>query len=71
MAMREKSANLQRRILLVDDDKALRQSLAEQLQLHEEFDIGEAGSGSEALERAKSQRYDLGSGPIKRFPSAV
>ncbi len=57
--MREKSKNLQRRVLLVDDDKALRQALAEQLRLHEEFDIGEAGSGNEALERAKAQRYDL------------
>ncbi len=50
---------LGRRILLVDDDTALRQSLAEQLQLHEEFEIGEAGSGAEALEKVKEQRYDL------------
>ena len=48
-----------RRILIVDDDDALRQSLAEQLQLHDEFAIGEAATGSEALERVKGQRYDL------------
>ena len=57
--MRDKSSNLLRRILLVDDDTALRQSLAEQLTLHEEFEIDEGGSGAEALEHAKSQRYDL------------
>ncbi|MFQ5785007.1 MAG: response regulator transcription factor [Alphaproteobacteria bacterium] len=50
---------LGRRVLIVDDDTALRQSLAEQLQLHEEFDIGQAGTGSEALDRVKEQRYDL------------
>jgi len=56
---REEPVTLGRRILLVDDDTALRQSLAEQLQLHEEFEIGEAGSGAEALEKVKEQRYDL------------
>jgi len=50
---------LGRRILIVDDDTALRQSLAEQLQLHEEFEIGEAASGAEALEKVREQRYDL------------
>ena len=57
--MREKSSSLLRRVLLVDDDAALRQSLAEQLTLHEEFDIEEAESGADALDRAKSQRFDL------------
>ncbi len=51
--------NLARQILIVGDDPNLRESLAEQLRLHEEFDIGEAGSGGEAIERAKSQRFDL------------
>ena len=51
--------NLARQILIVEDDPNLRESLAEQLRLHEEFDIGEAGSGGEAIERAKSQRFDL------------
>ena len=57
--MRERSAGSRRQILLVDDDAPLRESLAEQLRLHEEFDISEAGSGGEAMERAKSQRFDL------------
>ncbi|MFP6743753.1 MAG: response regulator transcription factor [Alphaproteobacteria bacterium] len=57
--MREKSASSHRQILLVDDDAPLRESLAEQLRLHEEFDISEAGSGGEAMERAKAQRFDL------------
>lgn len=57
--MREKSASPRRRILLVDDDAPLRESLVEQLCLHEEFDISEAASGSEAMERAKSQRFEL------------
>ena len=57
--MRGKSSSLFRRVLLVDDDQALRQSLAEQLTLHEEFEIDEAGSGAEALERVKGHRYDL------------
>ena len=48
-----------RKILIVEDDPNLRESLAEQLRLHEEFEIGEAGSGGEAIERAKSQRFDL------------
>ena len=50
---------LGRRILLVDDDTALRQSLAEQLPLHEEFEIGKAGSGAEALEKVGERHYDL------------
>ncbi len=48
-----------KRILLVEDDEALRQSLAEQLQLHEEFETVEAQSGAETLEATKSQRFDL------------
>ena len=38
-----------KKILLVDDDASLRQSLAEQLQLHEEFDTrcgGQRGAGA-------------------------
>ena len=59
MGRRERPATLGKRILVVDDDDALRQSLAEQLQLHEEFEIGEAVDGGEALERVKAHRYDL------------
>ena len=59
MGPRENPVTLGKRVLIVDDDNALRRSLAEQLQLHEEFAIGEASSGGEALERVKAQRYDL------------
>ncbi len=48
-----------RKILLVDDDVALRQSLAEQLQLHEEFDTVPVDTGAQALETAKSNHFDL------------
>ncbi len=47
-----------RRILLVDDDPALRQSLGEQLRLHEEFVAVEAASGLQAIELAKLERFD-------------
>jgi DNA-binding response OmpR family regulator len=47
-----------RRILIVDDDGGLRQSLAEQLELHEEFASVECGTAAQALEMAKSERFD-------------
>ena len=47
-----------RRILIVDDDPALRHSLAEQLQLHEEFVAIEAATAAEALDLAKRQYHD-------------
>ena len=50
------SAN--RRILIVDDDSALRHALAEQLQLHEEFIAVEAATAAEALDLAKRQYHD-------------
>ncbi len=46
-------------ILLVDDDDALRESLAEQLRLHEEFDITTAQTGTDALEKARTGHFDL------------
>src|SRR5690348_1631411 len=46
----------QKRLLLVDDDAALRQSLAEQLT--PEFDTVQAASGSAALEAARAGRFD-------------
>jgi DNA-binding response OmpR family regulator len=50
--------NSGRKILLVDDDPALRRSLAEQLQLHEEFSTIEAETGAEALECVKLHYFD-------------
>ena len=44
-------------ILIVDDDADLRRELAEQLSLHEGFEIREAGTGREALEVAKGQPF--------------
>ncbi|MFQ5984163.1 MAG: response regulator transcription factor [Alphaproteobacteria bacterium] len=46
-------------VLIVEDDPALRQSLAEQLQLHEEFSTAEVENGNQALELVKNQRFDL------------
>lgn len=48
-----------KRVLLVDDDEALRQSLEEQLQLHEDFVPTGAGTGGEALDRVKTEHFDL------------
>ena len=47
-----------KKILLVDDDEALRQSLSEQLRLHEEFSTVEAGNGGDGLELAKQEYFD-------------
>jgi DNA-binding response OmpR family regulator len=48
-----------KRVLLVEDDDALRESLSEQLDMHEEFQTTSASSGSEALEGVKGEHYDL------------
>ncbi len=48
-----------KKILLVDDEDALRGSLAEQLVMHDEFRTAEAASGAEALEQAKGAHFDL------------
>ena len=47
-----------KKILVVDDDAALRQSLSEQLQLHEEFQTAEAENGYTALERVRNDYFD-------------
>jgi len=47
-----------KKILIVDDDNELRQSLGEQLRLHEEFEVAEADSGGTALETTKTNHYD-------------
>ena len=49
----------ERKILLVEDDDSLRDSLVEQLKLHEEFETVAVGAGSDALDVAKKQQFDL------------
>ncbi|MFS4439470.1 response regulator transcription factor [Paracoccaceae bacterium GXU_MW_L88] len=46
-------------ILLIDDDFDLREALAEQLRMSEEFNVTEAGNGQEGLETAKDNLFDL------------
>ena len=48
-----------RRILIVDDDHDLRETLSEQLALHEEFEPVVAETASEGLTAAKSNHLDL------------
>ena len=48
-----------RKILLVDDDDDLREALSEQLVLTEDFDVFEARTGAEGMEKAKAGPHDL------------
>ncbi len=48
-----------KKMLLVDDDEALRSALAEQLELHDEFGTAQADTGAAGLEAAKADHYDL------------
>ncbi len=47
-----------KKVLIVDDDPELLQSLSEQLRLHEEFEVAEADSGGAALEAIKNDHFD-------------
>ena len=48
-----------KKILLVDDDADLREALADQLMMMDEFDVYEADDGHRGVERAKSEMHDL------------
>ena len=48
-----------RKVLLVDDDDDLRTSLKDQLVLHDEFEVSEAGTATKGMEAAKSGSFDL------------
>jgi DNA-binding response OmpR family regulator len=48
-----------RRVLLVDDDEALRNALVEQLRLHEEFSTEAAADAAQALEIVKQHYFDV------------
>jgi DNA-binding response OmpR family regulator len=47
-----------KKILLIDDDEALCDSLSEQLRLHEEFATTQASSAADALEVTKDEYFD-------------
>lgn len=46
-------------LLLVDDDDDLREALAEQLIITEDFEVFEASNGGEAMEKVKASHFDL------------
>ena len=48
-----------RKVLIVDDDDELRESLRERLSLHDEFDMQFAATASEGLKLASSGYVDL------------
>lgn len=48
-----------RNILIVDDDDMLRDTLVEQLDLHEEFEISTASNATAGIQHAKAERVDL------------
>jgi DNA-binding response OmpR family regulator len=48
-----------KKILLVDDDTTLRESLAEQFSLHDEFDVARAASATEGIKALKADHADL------------
>ncbi len=47
------------KVLIVDDDAEMRRTLAEQLELHEEFEILQADSGADALDRITREHVDM------------
>jgi DNA-binding response OmpR family regulator len=58
MAM-ERQMSTARKLLIVDDDDDLRDSLSEQLSLYDEFDIAAAATASVGVELAKTGHFDL------------
>ena len=48
-----------RKILVVDDDDTLRESLVEQLSLHEEFELEHVGTAAKGVQSARQGRADL------------
>jgi DNA-binding response OmpR family regulator len=48
-----------RRLFLVDDDAELRKTLIDQLQNYREFELDEAATGAEALQKARTGHVDL------------
>ena len=48
-----------RKLLIVDDDEDLRESLKDQLALHDEFDVLTAGTASKGIDIVKAEHLDL------------
>lgn len=48
-----------RKILIVEDDDDLRESLMDQLALHDEFEITDASTATAGIEAAKTNHHDL------------
>src|SRR3954453_2957102 len=48
-----------KKILVVDDDDSLRESLVEQLSLYEEFETDQAATGAKGVQQAREGRVDL------------
>jgi DNA-binding response OmpR family regulator len=48
-----------RKILIVDDDDDLRESLTDQLALHEEFEVVSVGTSADAIKSVKSDHFDI------------
>jgi DNA-binding response OmpR family regulator len=48
-----------RKLLIIDDDEDLRESLREQLALHDEFEISTAATASTGIEAVKGDHHDL------------
>jgi DNA-binding response OmpR family regulator len=48
-----------RKILVIDDEEDLRESLTDQIALHEEFETASAGTAAEGMAKAKSENVDL------------
>ena len=46
-----------KQVLIIDDDDALRSSLAEQLELHEGYETYQAENGARALELVKEHHF--------------
>ena len=53
------STNTTKKVLLVDDDDALRTSLIEQLALHEEFSCTPVSCAAEAIEHVRANHVDI------------
>lgn len=48
-----------RKILIVDDDEDLRESLRDQLALHDEFEVATAATAGQGIEAARTEHHDL------------